>query len=137
MARVVEHDLQEKQGKHIEGHGNGAIWEEEEMFVDRQSKKRKWKRRINNRKRPKFQVPVEEEEEGAVRVKDPLEVFGRDLMMMILGNLDARSIALSLLVSHGWHDVASSDRLWSSKVPFLTSALNNFFSLILMSPVCD
>ncbi|KAK8635289.1 hypothetical protein V6N13_023166 [Hibiscus sabdariffa] len=34
---------------------------------------------------------------------------------MILSNLDARSVALSLLVSRAWHGVASSDSLWSYK----------------------
>ncbi|OMO97946.1 hypothetical protein CCACVL1_04400 [Corchorus capsularis] len=57
----------------------------------------------------------EEEEEETVVGRDPLEVFGRDIMMKILRNLDARSVALSLLVSRAWHGVASSDSLWSSK----------------------
>ncbi|KAL9688743.1 hypothetical protein QQ045_033167 [Rhodiola kirilowii] len=58
----------------------------------------------------------EEEERGRVLLQDPLEVFGRDIMMMILSHhLDARSVAQSLLVSRAWHGVASSDRLWTSK----------------------
>jgi hypothetical protein len=57
----------------------------------------------------------EEEEEGVLR-RDPLEVFGTDIMLKILSNLDARSVALSLLVSRGWHAVASSDHIWGAKV---------------------
>ncbi|GAB4843690.1 hypothetical protein Ancab_013654 [Ancistrocladus abbreviatus] len=51
--------------------------------------------------------------EGESLRQDPLDVLGPDLMMKILGYLDARSVALSLLVSRGWHGVASSDRLWA------------------------
>ncbi|CAI9271294.1 unnamed protein product [Lactuca saligna] len=47
--------------------------------------------------------------------EDPLVVFGRDIMLMILNHLDARSVALSLLVSRSWHGVASSDAIWSKK----------------------
>lgn len=73
------------------------------------------------RKRGKEDQNQEEEEDengGQEEVlrRDPLKVFGRDIMLKILHNLDARSVALSLLVSRGWHGVASSDRLWSSKV---------------------
>ncbi|KAL8100054.1 uncharacterized protein LOC141684358 isoform X1 [Apium graveolens] len=45
---------------------------------------------------------------------DPLVKFGSDVMFIILSFLDARSVALSLLVSRGWFGVASSDRLWSN-----------------------
>uniref|UniRef100_A0A7N0TT16 F-box domain-containing protein n=1 Tax=Kalanchoe fedtschenkoi TaxID=63787 RepID=A0A7N0TT16_KALFE len=55
------------------------------------------------------------DEDGEGSQQDPLEVFGSDIMMMILSHLDARSVALSLLVSRAWHGVASSDRLWTSK----------------------
>ncbi|XP_059632264.1 F-box protein GID2-like isoform X2 [Cornus florida] len=54
-------------------------------------------------------------EEGEEIVRDPLVVFGSDITMMILSHLDAASVALSLLVSRGWHGVASSDRLWTTK----------------------
>lgn len=47
---------------------------------------------------------------------DPLEVFGTDIMLMILSHLDARSVALSLLVSRRWNGVASSDTIWGPKV---------------------
>ncbi|KAL6971169.1 hypothetical protein U1Q18_030849 [Sarracenia purpurea var. burkii] len=54
--------------------------------------------------------------EGAeVVLRDPLVLFGSDIMMKILRHLDARSVAQSLLVSRRWHGVASSDRLWTSK----------------------
>uniref|UniRef100_A0A2P2KYG2 F-box domain-containing protein n=1 Tax=Rhizophora mucronata TaxID=61149 RepID=A0A2P2KYG2_RHIMU len=52
---------------------------------------------------------------GGVLLQDPLEVLGRDLMMKIFSNVDARSVALSLVVSRSWHGVACSDSLWSLK----------------------
>ncbi|KAI8537799.1 hypothetical protein RHMOL_Rhmol09G0052200 [Rhododendron molle] len=63
----------------------------------------------------------EKEKEGGVvnNEQDPLVLFGSDIMMKILKNLDARSVALSLLVSRGWYGVASSDRLWTAKSMFL------------------
>ncbi|KAK9288266.1 hypothetical protein L1049_016716 [Liquidambar formosana] len=57
----------------------------------------------------------EKDSEEEVLLQDPLEVFGSDIMMKILNHLDARSVALSLLVSRGWHGVACSDRLWTTK----------------------
>ena len=76
------------------------------------------------RKREKRKEKIEEEEEEEVELsQDPLEVLGRDIMLMILKNLDARSVALSLLVSNAWHGVASSDSIWSAKVKFLLSFL--------------
>ncbi|KAH0634345.1 hypothetical protein KY284_037131 [Solanum tuberosum] len=49
------------------------------------------------------------------RLNDPLVVLGSDIMLMILSCLDARSVALCLLVSCGWRGFASSDKIWSSK----------------------
>ncbi|XP_021636009.2 uncharacterized protein LOC110632192 isoform X3 [Hevea brasiliensis] len=80
-------------------------------------------RKGSNRKRKRskrveldgYEAADEENANGDSLRQDPLEVLGWDLMMKILSNLDARSVALSLLVSRGWHRVASSDRLWSSK----------------------
>ncbi|GLT68996.1 hypothetical protein SLA2020_411830 [Shorea laevis] len=75
-------------------------------------------RKFGKRKREEEQteeVPQGGKFLGEEVLQDPLEVFGRDIMVMILSNLDARSVALSLLVSRAWHGVASSDRLWSSK----------------------
>lgn len=72
------------------------------------------------RNREKRKEKIEEEEDLS---QDPLEVFGRDIILMILKNLDARSVALSLLVSRAWHGVASSDSIWSAKVKFLLSFL--------------
>ncbi|GAY42384.1 hypothetical protein CUMW_066400 [Citrus unshiu] len=76
-------------------------------------KKNKRKRRKKKRNREKRKEKIEEEEDLS---QDPLEVFGRDIILMILKNLDARSVALSLLVSRAWHGVASSDSIWSAKV---------------------
>ncbi|GAY42380.1 hypothetical protein CUMW_066400 [Citrus unshiu] len=75
-------------------------------------KKNKRKRRKKKRNREKRKEKIEEEEDLS---QDPLEVFGRDIILMILKNLDARSVALSLLVSRAWHGVASSDSIWSAK----------------------
>ena len=75
-------------------------------------------------KRGRFTWGEEEEEEEEVELsQDPLEVLGRDIMLMILKNLDARSVALFPLVSGAWHGVASSDSIWSAKVKFLLSFL--------------
>ncbi|KAE9450632.1 hypothetical protein C3L33_17469, partial [Rhododendron williamsianum] len=57
-------------------------------------------------------------DDGAAEDSDPLVLFGSDIMMKILKNLDARSVALSLLVSRGWYGVASSDRLWTAKLGY-------------------
>ncbi|XP_052289767.1 uncharacterized protein LOC102622051 isoform X2 [Citrus sinensis] len=75
-------------------------------------KKNKRKRRKKKRNREKRKEKIEEEEDLS---QDPLEVLGRDIILMILKNLDARSVALSLLVSRAWHGVASSDSIWSAK----------------------
>ena len=82
----------------------------EEVSPPREKKRRK-KARERDKKRRR-----EEESEDLDEVRDPLMVFGSDILMMILTNLDARSVARSLLVSRGWCRVASSDRLWSPKV---------------------
>lgn len=72
-----------------------------EMEMERHRKRRKkWKDEV-------VDVPLR---------RDPLEVFGMDIMLKILSYLDARSVALSLLVSRAWHAVSSTDRLWASKV---------------------
>ncbi|KAK8497751.1 hypothetical protein V6N12_024961 [Hibiscus sabdariffa] len=84
----------------------------EEGGETRLNKKRKKKKVNDSEDQPNEE---EEEEEEEVVARDPLEVFGRDIMVMILSNLDARSVALSLLVSRAWHGVASSDSLWSYK----------------------
>lgn len=55
------------------------------------------------------------EKEYCENSQDPLIVFGWDIMLMILNHLDARSVALSLVVSRSWHGVASSDAIWSKK----------------------
>ncbi|KAM7263041.1 hypothetical protein ACFE04_000724 [Oxalis oulophora] len=47
--------------------------------------------------------------------KDLLVVLDRDLMLKVLSYLDARSTAVCLLISRGWHAVAFADRLWTSK----------------------
>ncbi|KAJ6898434.1 hypothetical protein NC652_025066 [Populus alba x Populus x berolinensis] len=71
------------------------------LVVERKGKKRKRKKMREDRGRPFCQ--------------DPLDVLGRDLMLRVLNNLDARSLALCLVVSRSWNRVASSDLLWTSK----------------------
>lgn len=51
--------------------------------------------------------------------EDPLLVFGSEIMTIIMGKLDIRSVAEARLVSRGWQAVASSDRIWGPKVRFL------------------
>ncbi|KAL3507437.1 hypothetical protein ACH5RR_032819 [Cinchona calisaya] len=78
--------------------------------------------RVKKRKRRK-KLEGEEEEKGCLQIEyleeeeehDPLVILGYDIMHMILGHLDARSLALSLLISRGWHGVAFSERLWALK----------------------
>lgn len=55
-------------------------------------------------------------EQLQLQLQDPLSLLGYDIMHMIISSLDARSVALCLPVSRGWHGVACSDRLWSPKV---------------------
>lgn len=70
--------------------------------------------------------------------KDPLVVFGYDIMLMILTRLDAHSVATSLLVSRKWRQVGSSDVVWAKKVYttyiFLFKyTLNNNISLFIIA----
>lgn len=65
------------------------------------------------RKKKRRRPTMDEEDGDGTCSRDPLVALGPDVMMKILTYLDARSLALSLLVSRGWHGVASSDRLWS------------------------
>ncbi|KAL2463479.1 uncharacterized protein Fot_53135 [Forsythia ovata] len=54
-----------------------------------------------------------------VELQDPLMVFGSEIMVLILGQLDARSVALSRLVSRGWHRIATSDEIWALKLDLI------------------
>ncbi|KAG8372792.1 hypothetical protein BUALT_Bualt12G0103800 [Buddleja alternifolia] len=47
--------------------------------------------------------------------QDPLEVFGSEIMTVMLSKVDARSVAIARLVCRGWHAVASSDKIWAPK----------------------
>ncbi|GAB4851405.1 hypothetical protein Ancab_030808 [Ancistrocladus abbreviatus] len=87
-------------------------------FVDAEETERTaGKKTVKRRRREEELKEAEEDDGGGGREiengqQDPLVVLGYDLMMRILGYLDARSVALSLLVSRDWHGAASSDRLW-------------------------
>lgn len=96
---------------------NDYVFSEEEEEVAAEVNKRGKKRKRNGRRKKRERDKITKQEEVVV-LQDPLEVFGGDIMLLILGKLDARSVALSLLVSRAWHGVASSDSLWTSKVPF-------------------
>ncbi|XP_057956876.1 uncharacterized protein LOC131150282 isoform X2 [Malania oleifera] len=82
---------------------------------ERTGKGMKRKREEKLRKEEEEGVEEGEREEKSELLQEPLEVFGFDIMLMILSNLDARSAALSLLVCRKWHGVAWSDRLWAAK----------------------
>ena len=84
--------------------GYGPSEDEDDGVLKNVTKKRKMIKKTN------LEYKTEE------NLQDPLVVFGWDIMLMILNHLDARSVALSLLVSRGWHGVASSDAIWSKKV---------------------
>ncbi|CAI0383225.1 unnamed protein product [Linum tenue] len=103
---------------------------EEEGRRKRGKRMKEWNRWIVKESVVNKEEEEEEEDEGsfsifpsfpsssccsALGLQNPLEVLGFDLMMKILGSLDARSVALSLLVSHGWNSIASADHLWGSK----------------------
>ncbi|KAF5466205.1 hypothetical protein F2P56_016152 [Juglans regia] len=105
---MAQAELQEKQTNAPDS-GQKYDFVGEEMERHRKRRKR--------RKRDCVTVEfVEKKKKGGVLRRDPLEVFGTDIMLMILSNLDARSVALSLVVSRGWYGVASSDRIWSPKL---------------------
>ncbi|XAR62728.1 hypothetical protein NMG60_11017588 [Bertholletia excelsa] len=114
MAESKDQDLEQGKRKkrsrikQIESTRSGDEGDDEGEDVDR----RREVMETTGKKRKRLKS--EEEGEGGL-LQDPLMVFGTDIMMMILSYLDARSVALSLLVSRGWHGVASSDRLWTSK----------------------
>ncbi|KAJ4722867.1 F-box domain containing protein [Melia azedarach] len=93
---------------------NDYVFSEEEEEVAAEVNKRGKKRKRNGRRKKRERDKITKQEEVVV-LQDPLEVFGGDIMLLILGKLDARSVALSLLVSRAWHGVASSDSLWTSK----------------------
>ncbi|XP_024047319.1 uncharacterized protein LOC18032267 isoform X1 [Citrus clementina] len=87
--------------------------EQENDVVLPKKKKTKMKlRKKRNREERKEKLKEEETEE---LLQDPLEAFGRDIMLKILQNLKAHSVALTLLVSRAWNGVASSDTLWTPK----------------------
>ncbi|KAJ7007001.1 hypothetical protein NC653_006151 [Populus alba x Populus x berolinensis] len=62
------------------------------------------------------------EEGGLPLCQDPLHLLGRDLMLRVLNNLDAHSVARCIVISHSWNRVASSDLLWTFKVFFFCLA---------------
>ncbi|KAG2728384.1 hypothetical protein I3843_01G198700 [Carya illinoinensis] len=106
---MAQAELQEKQTKAPESR------QKYDFVGEEMERHRKRKRRKRDGVTVEFVEKKKKEEEGVLR-RDPLEVFGTDIMLMILSNLDARSVALSLLVSRGWHGVASSDRIWGPKL---------------------
>ncbi|XP_022924581.1 uncharacterized protein LOC111432022 [Cucurbita moschata] len=74
--------------------------------------------KARKKKKKRESVSDEQGQQNGTRnelLQDPFEVLGPDLLMTILSYVDARSVALSLLVSRSWYAVASSDRLWNSK----------------------
>lgn len=89
------------------------IEEQENDVVLPKKKKTKMKLR-KERKREERKEKLKEEETEEL-LQDPLDAFGGDIMLKILQNLKARSVALTLLVSRAWNGVASSDSLWTPK----------------------
>lgn len=109
-----EQEKRKRKGKSIleesELIGSSSSSDEGEDGVGRKGKKWKRESAISS---------VSREVDAPPLLGDPLAAVGFDIMTMILARLDARSVARSLLVSRGWHGVASSDRLWTSKVLFV------------------
>lgn len=97
--------------EHENYYGNLASKKPEVLFKDFISEKNNSNSNSKNKKR-KMKKRKKKYDEN---LQDPLVVFGWDIMLMILSHLDARSVALSLVVSRSWHGVASSDAIWSKK----------------------
>ncbi|KAG6766297.1 hypothetical protein POTOM_030371 [Populus tomentosa] len=95
MAQTNNQELQENQSKDMD---DGLALAMETMGKERERKRKKMR-----------------EEGGLPLCQDPLDLLGRDLMLRVLNNLDARSVARCLVVSRSWNRVASSDLLWTSK----------------------
>eukprot|EP00258_Populus_trichocarpa_P017822 XP_006379926.2 uncharacterized protein LOC7494768 [Populus trichocarpa] len=95
MAQTNNQELQENQSKDMD---EGLALAMETMGKERERKRKKMR-----------------EEGGLPLCQDPLDLLGRDLMLRVLNNLDARSVARCLVVSRSWNCVASSDLLWTSK----------------------
>nr|TKR83863.1 hypothetical protein D5086_0000266340 [Populus alba] len=95
MAQTNNQELQENQSKDMD---EGLALAMETMGKERERKRKKMR-----------------EEGGLPLCQDPLDLLGRDLMLRVLNNLDARSVARCLVVSRSWNRVASSDLLWTSK----------------------
>ncbi|GAY42376.1 hypothetical protein CUMW_066380 [Citrus unshiu] len=79
-------------------------------------KKKKTKMKLRKERKREERKEKLKEEETEELLQDPLEAFGGDIMLKILQNLKARSVALTLLVSRAWNGVASSDTLWTPRV---------------------
>ncbi|KAL9353100.1 hypothetical protein Peur_055780 [Populus x canadensis] len=82
------------------------------LVVERKGKKRKRKKMREDRVRPFCQ--------------GPLDVLGRDLMLRVLNSLDARSLALCLVVSRTWNRVASSESYLDLQDHVLASSISDF-----------
>ncbi|KAJ6939619.1 hypothetical protein NC651_005933 [Populus alba x Populus x berolinensis] len=83
MAQTNNQELQENQSKDMD--------KEEE----RESKRKKMR-----------------EEGGLPLCQDPLHLLGKDLMLRVLNNLDAHSMARCVVISRSLNRVASSNLLW-------------------------
>ncbi|KAA8548916.1 hypothetical protein F0562_000600 [Nyssa sinensis] len=122
MAEAMDQELEQQRKKRKKGAEEiegvvGVSSDEGGDDVDRGGEVMETTGKTGEKKRKGETKPEKEEAEteGVELLQDPLVVFGSEIMMIILNYLDARSVALSLLVSRGWHGVASSDRLWSTK----------------------
>ncbi|CAO2822026.1 unnamed protein product [Amaranthus hypochondriacus] len=91
-------------------------------FEEKENKKKR-KKMVGSKKR---HMKKEKREEMGM-VGDPLKVLGEDIMMKIMGKMDAYSLARSLVVSNSWFSLASSDSLWSPLVCHLYSSSSFLF----------
>lgn len=66
-------------------------------------------------------TPKRQRKDKDGEVGDPLVVVGPDILEKIFSFLDAHSVARCLVVSHRWHDVATSDLPWAPRVNFFFS----------------
>ncbi|XP_068666692.1 uncharacterized protein [Aristolochia californica] len=83
---------------------------------ERRGEQRKEVEELESRKRRRGEGDQKNRGGKCSVVRDVLVVLGEDIFSIILSHLDARSVAHSLVVSRAWHEVASSDKVWSFKL---------------------
>jgi hypothetical protein len=103
MVQTNNQELQENQSKDMD---EGLALTMETMGKERERKRKKMR-----------------EEGGFPLCQDPLDLLGRDLMLGVLNNLDARSMARCVVVSHSWKSGTVLLSMIFSKTPRCFSSI--------------